>query len=298
MKKIYFTFFLFIFHLSSFSQQWCAPGSVWNYKVDDNGYPNARLAYVELKVTGTDTLNGKDCYVILGEGKGINYNYWAPHLPSWPYNVGYKFYTYEDSGVIYISRGARFDTLVNFNALPGDKWLPVFLHPDCQSSEYISPLTVQDTGHVTINGLYLKKITAGYQDFIEGIGGVTWFMYNYQTCIVDVQGDGQFTCFRADNFPVYISPLHKECVNWVSVPEVNASSRLQVFPNPGSGKFNIETGNNASARVFDLTGKLILFQQLGTGSSTIHLEQCPSGIYVLEVTEPQARHVRKLTKID
>src|SRR4051812_36910120 len=123
MKTIHLFFILFFFRFVCFSQQWCAPGSVWNYKLDEFHRGGGSNGYYELKVTGTDILNGKACHVISGYFKGTFYIANDPSGATTTFTTNYKYFTYQDSGVIYISRGGKFDTLVNFNALPGDKWL-------------------------------------------------------------------------------------------------------------------------------------------------------------------------------
>ncbi len=295
MRILYFVLFLLLTAFS-FSQQWCAPGSVWNYKLDDHQLGGTRLGYSELKFTGTEIVNGKSCHVISGYYKGILFNKYMPTIPATEQKWNYKFYTYQEASVIYISQGGRFDTLVNFNALPGDKWLSTFGSTTCVNGW--NPRTVTDTGHVTINGIFLKTVTAGSRLFIEGIGGVQGFLFEKEVCYYDGGTDGEFTCFRSDNFPVYMSSKYSECANMVGLEESTGSVTIKVYPNPGDGKFNIVLPYAARVQVVNAQGRTVLIDFLQTGNNIIHLESEPSGFYLLELNDGANRHWLKLCKIN
>jgi len=68
-----------------------------------------------------------------------------------------SYYTYSNNNAIFLRNEVNaFDTLVNFNAFVGDKWLkPRSADTRCVKRPFI---TVTVNGHVIINGFYLKTV--------------------------------------------------------------------------------------------------------------------------------------------
>lgn len=92
--------------------------------------------------------------------------------------------------------------------------------------------------------------------------------------------------------------------NVTSTPDYPFVSSLTVYPNPAQGLFNftLEGVNNeaVTARVFDISGRLILEQQHGirTGmfSASIDLSAYANGTYFFELTVGEATHTTRLVK--
>jgi hypothetical protein len=86
---------------------------------------------------------------------------------------------------------------------------------------------------------------------------------------------------------------------WLSrtmgVKENELASRLNVFPNPSNGQFNVSlpAGKAYNLEVTDLTGKVIRTQQ-ANGNTQLKLENTAKGIYLLKVTSEGATTVKKL----
>ena len=90
----------------------------------------------------------------------------------------------------------------------------------------------------------------------------------------------------------------------VGVKEINANtSKLNVYPNPtnnGTASFDFEfTANEtATVRVFDVTGRTVLTQEVkGTGLETVKLDvsSLNAGMYNLEIATADRRGVSKFT---
>jgi hypothetical protein len=72
-----------------------------------------------------------------------------------------NLYTYSASGIVWMfdSQLNAFDTLYDFSALPGDSWQLIHLPEYSAGSDF---LTVVDTGHVSIDGHALRRLSVEY----------------------------------------------------------------------------------------------------------------------------------------
>lgn len=94
----------------------------------------------------------------------------------------------------------------------------------------------------------------------------------------------EFDCINSDNQIINV-------VNCVGIGETSESVSLEIYPNPTSGKFNININANelinAELKVIDIVGKVIYYQNklnvLGTQSVNIDLSEHPSGIYFVQI---------------
>lgn len=62
------------------------------------------------------------------------------------------------------------------------------------------------------------------------------------------------------------------------------SFALQVYPNPSSGIFQLQTQEAAQLEVYDLMGKVILNKSVPAGTASLDLSQHASGVYLLKIT--------------
>lgn len=83
---------------------------------------------------------------------------------------------------------------------------------------------------------------------------------------------------------------------------VESLSAIEVFPNPGSGKYSIDLGKSLNGevnlRVFDLKGKQLVRQQWSAGQRIGHLDisHLAKGLYILEIQNGSEQHSEKLIK--
>lgn len=93
--------------------------------------------------------------------------------------------------------------------------------------------------------------------------------------------------------PEWVDLIDFEQMAPVSVTEVSAVRDLTVFPNPNNGNFrisfNLENGEQLTARLVDVTGKQIWAQQLNGNSGYNYVDvadlNLASGMYLLETTD-------------
>ncbi len=83
-------------------------------------------------------------------------------------------------------------------------------------------------------------------------------------------------------------------------------SEFKAFPNPTSTgsvtiEFNYQDEENLTIRVYNLIGKEILFERIGTSSGlyskTIDLSDYPKGIYIIEVSNGTQKQTKRLSYI-
>ncbi len=77
-------------------------------------------------------------------------------------------------------------------------------------------------------------------------------------------------------------------------PEIAVSeNKILVYPNPSSGTFIVETPEKQILRVYDLTGRMVMSQNV-TGLTKIDAGQLENGTYSLVFTGPKNSVTRKL----
>ncbi len=271
------------------AQNWCPPGATWYHRmyIPYNGH-------VKLQVTGTVSINNITCFNMNGVFTGQTQQ---PNGPVTSMNL-YSLNTYESNGVIHIYNTSTqlFDTIANFNASIGDKWLKLELPPgNCQPSNRVA-LTVIDTGHVIINGISLKTLSLsvpwGSSSYthvaVERISSTTGFLAPYISCLLDSPGYGDFVCYSDNNFPTY-NPTSDVCAYIPTGITKNSAdgSYLNAYPNPINNQLTIELPDAAECEIFlaDLLGNTWPLKTSTIGSSKLQadLHAFHPGVYFMSV---------------
>ena len=83
-----------------------------------------------------------------------------------------------------------------------------------------------------------------------------------------------------------------------SINESENKNRINLYPNPSSGKFTIELNNSTNEQivveVFDITGNLILQNIHNDNSISLNLFRHPKGIYMVKIQNGQQVFIEKL----
>lgn len=300
--KIHITlFFILAFVTGIKCQVWCPTGAEWTYSYT-YVYPQAN-GYVVLKYTGDTLLNTLTYKKLSGTFYGTNAAYGSGTVTL----QHEKYYIRPNNKLVHVYNGITpEDTLFNFNAAPGDKWLRARMSGTvCNATR--RTVTVLDTGSVVINGITLKKIvlsyvrglfvgsgTTSYTDtVVEKIGSTKFHLIPW-TCetatpMPDVSGSfpaGNFRCYKDNFFTSYQKPGMPGCYSPVGINELNEFESISIFPNPNSGVFNVyinERLKNASAQIMDYGGRKIYSEVLNEGENKFELKSISSGIYLLIV---------------
>jgi hypothetical protein len=288
------------------AQVWCPPGATWHFKRGGPYYSTDGV--MELAYAGDVTQLGVSCKKLDAAFTGITM-YSSPNVITQNFNT---YYTHLTNGVLYILNGSRFDTIVNFNALPGDKWLrPGFDSVGSGGCNSRRPYTVIDTGHVMVNGSNLKKVTASYlgfynngptntytfavqQTFVERILFYGWASYNLFP--IDCERDNiiggppvtSFRCYEDDSFPLYnISNYGCGSLTGIKSLQENADN-IVIYPNPAEDRLTLELPNAShySLQLTDMLGNnRPLAAEMGDSKLRADLGAIPPGIYFIQVLE-------------
>ncbi|HQQ94880.1 MAG TPA: T9SS type A sorting domain-containing protein [Bacteroidia bacterium] len=315
MKKFNFITLFYVFSNLTFAQTWCAPGAEWLYRVYNPSFLFHQDGLLRVKVDSSYVQAGINYYVLNGTFYGTT---WQPGAPSTTISNMYRATTYEINKVVYVSRRDYpiFDTLANFNAAIGDKWLKSNLYNDCPPTytpgiQY-RMVTVIDTGHVIINNVSLKKLilslhpasTTNTITMIEKIACLETFMYPYYFCVSDDWDLGKFACYSDHNFPTYKNPNYTLSCDYTSVGTYEAElseKHFNIFPNPVTGRFLVLLPEGTQVpvdqlTVLDPTGRKIMEKTISEPCE-IDLSPYQSGLYhILLSSGGQIIATRKLIK--
>jgi uncharacterized repeat protein (TIGR01451 family) len=97
------------------------------------------------------------------------------------------------------------------------------------------------------------------------------------------------------NSPVYTNLVKNTLTNQLNscVLELDKFQRnltgISIFPNPNSGKFNIEILESDVVKIFDMHGMLIYSEHLLKGNNVIDLSRFSQGVYILETANQKYR---------
>jgi hypothetical protein len=168
----------------------------------------------------------------------------------------------------------------------------------CKST-VVTTLTVTPTPTITLSGSYtvcsgdLTSFTvSGAQSYSWSNGSTnsTFTVIPKLTNLYSVTGfNSPGNCSGSKSFFIYVDPC-------TGLSETDQSgNNLEIFPNPSSGVFNIHTKAAAKLSVYDLTGKLLLVQDLQAGKNEMSLARYGNGTYLVKIeSETGTQHSKIL----
>lgn len=295
MKKVILTLALITLVLTSKAQMWCAPGAEWHY-----GYvAGAPFYYGYLKSNYiNDTVINTITYKKI---QTTRYGY----FPFGSSNLGLTLLN-ENSKLVTLWTG-NVDTLFNFNAAIGNKWLRVRIG-DVNNDVTRRYVTVLDTGHVVINSVNLKKLVLSYQSggyltapitnyidtVYEKIGSIKYFLnpaaIETSSAVLDVSGnkiEGTFRCYYDNNFALYQKTNAYNCTAIVGINELqNQNNSFTIFPNPAYNFITIQSdaiNENTVIEITNALGQVVFTQNNITQNQQINIGTLPNGIYYINV---------------
>jgi hypothetical protein len=291
------------------AQMWCPPGATWHHRAI-NGYPPVNGYYYYTYLNDT-IINSKSYNRIKESFRGTN--------PMWGLGVidkplGIK-YTRQQNNVIYLFE----DTLYNFNAIIGDKWLKAKLRSDginyapvCNGPRRI--VEVIDTGHLIINSVNLKTLTLKYQfkwvetntlttiqtytDVVcQKLGSLTKG-FTPETCetmsgVGPTMHDTSFTglvCYKDNNFGLYESPAFTNACNNIYVLGYSKETQdlsFFIFPNPTNSNLMVVNTlttekSNLEIIITDALGKKVYHGFVtNNGNLQVPFNNLNAGLYFL-----------------
>ncbi len=109
--------------------------------------------------------------------------------------------------------------------------------------------------------------------------------------------DAQITSFGNFDYCDTICDNSQNLVYSLGLNNRLKNNTLIVFPNPASTKLTINSSNEiTSARIYDITGRILTQFSIKSNSSTINVSQFNSGTYFLEIVTEKGKGVEKFVK--
>jgi hypothetical protein len=245
-------------------------------------------SYSQITIGGTITIASKVCTQINYYSQ--TYNYTSSTIVTNSV-IPYR-YVYENNKVVFLynQNTNNFDTLYNFNAALGSKWLL----PAIYTNTFMAPcnrttITVIDTGHTTIQGISLKWLKVNGDTILERIGFLNQYFFQYDNCTspYDYNEGGGLRCF-SDNQILNYNKTTNACnylYSTLSINEVEINNNLKIYPNPFHKNFIITTNTTESKKlvITNTLGQTIYQTEFYQNSISIDLSELQSGAYLAEV---------------
>jgi len=250
MRLIVTLLFVVASYSGASAQQWCIPGATWHYS--EHWQHENLISYM---YTGDTLINGITGQVIQ---QGPSYVFIDP-----PIHI-----TRAEEGVIYLFQDfpqwnfSRWDTLIWFDADPGDHW---------EHLEYVDwacpcPFNVIDTGHVLLEGQWLRTVDVSNPCFSGGLQ----FRYTERigselilfvpACEYDGIPDGPLLRCYSDEDMIIETGIAPGCAGDASVRD-GEGSELVLFPNPGVGMVYVRSTHDrvsaAQVKILDVQGRIV-----------------------------------------
>jgi hypothetical protein len=86
--------------------------------------------------------------------------------------------------------------------------------------------------------------------------------------------------------------------NPAGIKQITGNANTNVFPNPFTNVIHVNTQNNASVSLYDITGKEMYNTSSNGNQLIINTDHLPNGIYFLKTTSPQEQSVQKIMKLN
>jgi len=185
------------------------------------------------------------------------------------------------------------DTLLyNFNLSVGDT-LPSSYINNYNLRNYVSAIDSILVGtsyrkqyHISINSPFYAP-SSNYVQLIEGIGS-TFGLIPVGGIIPPSEFGGTLNCFSQNNRVIYVNHSggggSGGCDSTLSINQFENNNQVNIYPNPTSNNFIIETTytDKQTLQLFDVNGKLVLTQTIN-GKTNIDASNLAEGVYNLSL---------------
>lgn len=276
------------------AQVWCTPGASWHYRAVSFIYDG----YYHRAYTGDTVLLGQPAQRIVTNGMLV-------YLPGTPgadtsYIVNQVQYTALQNEVLMVPawspNGLAWDTLLRFDAVPGDRWYLPNYEVICSGQEPFGMLQVTDTGHVVVDGVVLRRWSTAT---LAADGQILWSGESYfdrvgfLSGLVPMPFCGSFSelgeslkCYW-DNDLTFIAPgqpIGTTCDITLNAPSPEAPNAISAAPNPGRDQLSLTLppGSHRVALI-DALGRVLATHANLSGTAAIATAHLPPGPYVIRV---------------
>ncbi|HRD51329.1 MAG TPA: T9SS type A sorting domain-containing protein [Flavobacteriales bacterium] len=192
--------------------------------------------------------------------------------------------------------GQLWDTLLRFDAVPGDAWYLPNYDQHCAGQEPFGQIQVLDTGHVVVDGVTLRQwaygslgangeVIAASAYYFERIG----FLYGllpYPYCDPIIDAGEVLSCYF-DSDLTYITAWAQPagtCDFTLGAPSPASTHGITVAPNPGREQLMLSLpASSHRVNVIDALGRTIITYPSLSGSTPIATAHLPSGAYLIRI---------------
>ena len=272
------------------AQEWAPLGATWHYHHYIQGFPPYE-GYVRFEAVTDTVINGQPTRKILAN------------------NDQSSFYMHAADGVawVYVPSAEAFDTLFNFNAIPGDHWQMVPLPEPlwCTAESWVE---VVDTGSTVVSDHSLRWLAVNYHNLqddgfeavlpdtiVERLGPMDVFMLPQEQCNTWVSPGSIFGLFcYADAEVTFQSPSVVDCQLGMGLAAEAISPDVRLYPNPGLDGFTLSmsVGSLGLIAVYDARGAQVHDSGPIATSIRVDTSDWPSGLYSIHVLDDRGRLAR------
>jgi hypothetical protein len=306
MKTFYLLLFLFTSCITTYSQEWAPAGAKWFHSISLGTGING---YIETKVISDTVVSGKAC-------KRIGHVLRTIQMPG-NIIINYNrpdFYTYEDSGKVFVSDVGPFYLNQDWRALPGDTvpFLWAFMDVIPSGCDPVGYMIINSVDTVAINGINYRREFVNYYDSFESLlpkfdiiiehFGATYdkFFFNRYACdsttIVEVYEFVGLTCYYEPALGwIYFNSAY--ACDYLSTNEELIPENISVFPNPATDLVEIYLRENTAIRgleLIDITGNVIRIENNLEAKASLDVSKYSTGIYFLKVHSDKGSFTTKL----
>lgn len=303
MKKLLFLIILLKFSYCGIAQSWCPPGAEW---YNDQVCLCPTKDIMKVVYSGTMMVAGNVCQQL---SKQIySRNYFTNQLSISSSVPTFTTYSFNNIVFLYSSITNSFDTIYNFNAVPGDTWrIPGFNTPTGSPK---TKFTVYDTGHSVISGINLKWIKVWYSNptktdiIYERIGATRNFFFNffYDDGFNDVPRYEYLRCYN--DYQINFTKITIPCDSIPSVPnainEPILIEKIKIYPNTVTNKLTIEiiegVLQNYNITITNGLGSTVMKQDHVLSTLNLDTVEWPQGMLFLTVENDQLKKTYKIIK--
>ncbi|MFZ1693618.1 MAG: T9SS type A sorting domain-containing protein [Flavobacteriales bacterium] len=280
---------------TSLAQSWCPPGANWHFRDISFTYEG----YLHRAYTGDTIVLGQPAQRIVANGMRV-------YLPGTPgadttWIINEITHTSLQNDVLMVPAwspsGLAWDTLLRFDAVPGDRWYLPNYYQYCNGQEPYGVLQVLDTSHVIVEGVSLRRWSVGTLGFF---GEVLWNQFYYERigfldglipfpfCGAFIELGESLKCYW-DNSITFIAPgqpIGTTCDITLGAPSPVSTDMISAAPNPGREQLMLTLpASSHRVELIDALGRIHFTHANLTGTATIATAHLPSGAYVIRVED-------------
>ena len=291
-KRIFVLSIFGSFLVPASAQMWCPPGAVWEDNVQGWAWEGCETR----TYTGDTLIDGQICQTI---------HVWKSsysHLSQETTTAEYDVHTRLEDGVVYAlwqSEGTWFeDTLYWFTAPVGARWNLVGAEEMCPVGDgWVEVLSIEDR---EINGLTLQARLLGsdhlngemlvWGELIDRIGAPLLFIP--PPCALG-EVSGVTVSYRDDMWDGFDTGVNSYCELFPNaVHEIQGMQlhTLSFAPDARTLTIHARDGTRGQYTLHDVRGTVLQEGRYTEGTTTVHVGQLPTAIYLMRLTSSTGEH--------